>query len=115
MKMKITDTHNTPVTFTYDLAVYANPQVTGVDYRQFEEGSAETVTVTVRNAGTALLVGATAIITCPNADVVPIGELQGGVHKYPFLGPREEVEFEFEVTPRELDWWVSSRNHSTVR
>lgn len=103
-------TQYTESTFTYDLAVYANPQVASVDYRQFEEGSAETVTVTVRNAGTALLVGATASITCPNADVVPIGELQGGVHRYPFLGPREEVEFEFEVTPHELDWWVSSES-----
>ena len=96
-------------TFTYDLAVFANPQVVSVDYENFEEGSAERVSVTVRNAGTSLLIGATASIYCENADVTVLSETNNtGAPIFPFLGPREQTVFEFEIEPHELDWWVSS-------
>ena len=100
-------------TFTYDLAVFANPQVVSVDYQSFEEGSAERVSVTVRNAGTSLLIGATASIYCENADVTVLSDMNNtGAPIFPFLGPREQTVFEFEIDPHELDWWVSSEEFS---
>ena len=93
-------------TFTYELAVYADPEVVthGPDDDLFFEGQASTYSMQVKNDGTAQALGITPLLDC-DGDVTVLSTPDN----LAILGPRESHTFQWEIQPNTIDWWEASR------
>ena len=90
-------------TFTYNLAVFANPEIIAqgpVDPDAFLEGVETTYSVTVRNSGTAQVYGITAVLDC-HGDV----SILSTPEEHDLLNATHEHTFTWDVMPATIDWW----------
>ena len=90
-------------TFTYNLAVFANPAIIAqgpADPEAFLEGVDTTYSVTVRNLGTARVQNTTATLDC-HGDVEILSS-PGAVEQ---LNSTDEHTFTWDVKPVTIDWW----------
>ncbi|MGB1484658.1 MAG: hypothetical protein ACPG9E_01550, partial [Poseidonia sp.] len=90
-------------TFTYQLAVFANPAIIAqgpAEPDAFLEGVDTTYTVTVQNLGTAQALGVSAALDCHgDVDILSTPEM------HPLLASTESHTFTWDVRPRTIDWW----------
>ena len=90
-------------TFTYQLAVFANPAIVAqgpAEPDAFLEGVDTTYTVTVQNLGTAQALGVSAALDCHgDVDILSTPEM------HPLLASTESHTFTWDVRPRTIDWW----------
>ncbi len=90
-------------TFTYKLAVFANPAIIAQGPENadaFLEGVETTYSVVVRNLGTAQALGVSAALDCHgDVDILSTPEM------HPLLGSSEEHTFTWSVKPATIDWW----------
>ena len=90
-------------TFTYKLAVYADPAIVAQgpeDPDAFYEGQQTTYHVEVQNLGTAQALGVSATLDC-HGDV----EILTQPDMYPLLGSQESHTFTWDIRPNTIDWW----------
>lgn len=90
-------------TFTYELAVFANPGIIAQgpsDPDAFLEGVETTYSVTVRNQGTSRALGISAALDC-HGDV----DILSTPLPYPLLNSSQEHTFTWNVKPITIDWW----------
>ncbi|MGB1766839.1 MAG: NEW3 domain-containing protein, partial [Poseidonia sp.] len=90
-------------TFTYQLAVFANPAIIAqgpAEPDAFLEGVDTTYTVTVQNLGTAQALGVSAALDCHgDVDILSTPEM------HPLLASTESHTFTWDVRPKTIDWW----------
>ena len=95
-------------TFTYELAVFANPAIIAQgpsDPDAFLEGVETTYSVTVRNLGTAQALGVSASLDCHgDVDILSTPDM------YPLLAATEEHVFTWNVKPITIDWWEVNKD-----
>ena len=90
-------------TFTYNLAVFANPEIITqgpADPDAFLEGVETTYSITVRNSGTAQVYGVSALLDC-HGDV----DILSTPDPHPLLNATQEHTFTWNVMPVTIDWW----------
>ena len=95
-------------TFTYKLAVFADPAIVAqgpADPDAFYEGQETTYTVDIKNQGTAQALGITASLDCHD-DV----EILSNPEMLPLLVSQAEHTFTWEVRPATIDWWSVSKD-----
>ena len=90
-------------TFTYELAVFANPAIITQgpsDPDAFLEGVETTYSVTVRNLGTSRALGVSAVLDC-HGDV----DILTSPDPRMLLNSSQEHTFTWDVKPITIDWW----------
>ena len=90
-------------TFTYNLAVFANPGIFAqgpADPDAFLEGVETTYSVSVSNSGTAQVLGVNASLNC-HGDV----DILSTPSKIGYLNATMEHTFVWSVKPVTIDWW----------
>ena len=95
-------------TFTYKLAVFADPAIVSqgpANPEAFFEGQETTYSVTVQNLGTAQALGVSASLNC-YGDVEMLSEPD----MHPLLASQESYTFIWDVRPATINWWDVSKD-----
>ncbi|MCH1540655.1 MAG: hypothetical protein L7S56_04370 [Candidatus Poseidonia sp.] len=96
-------------TFTYTLAVFADPSITkmGPIGGELLEGVTQVYEVEVTNEGTAMAIGVGVVLDCPG---VVVGEPSPAF--VDVLGASATVTFQWNVTADTINWWDEAESSS---
>lgn len=95
-------------TFTYELAVFADPAIMAYGPKSdvLYEGEEEIYSVTVKNKGTAIALGVSVQVDCgEDITILSTPERYGDGSMIPVLTAGQEIDLEWTIMPATIDWW----------
>lgn len=98
-------------TFTYELAVYADPAILAYGPKSdvLYEGKEDTYSVTVKNKGTAIALGVSVELDCgADMTILTTPERYGDGSMIPVLTAGQSIDLEWTIMPATIEWWEVS-------